>query len=68
MSLPAIAGNEGAGIVESVGERVTLIKPGDRVAYAGRTGSYCEVRTIAAESLCVLPDDLTFEQGAAMMF
>jgi NADPH2:quinone reductase len=44
-----------------------LVKPGDRVAYAGGAGSYCEVRTISADRLCILPDELTFEQGAAMM-
>lgn len=65
--LPAIAGNEGAGVVEAVGEGVTLVKPGDRVAYAGVVGSCCEGRNIAADRLCVLPDELTFEQGAAMM-
>lgn len=65
--LPAIAGNEGSGVVEAVGEGVTLVKPGDRVAYAGGAGSYCEVRTISADRLCILPDELTFEQGAAMM-
>lgn len=65
--LPAVAGNEGAGVVESVGEGVHLVKPGDRVAYAGVAGSYCELRTISADRLCILPDELTFEQGAAMM-
>lgn len=65
--LPAVAGNEGAGVVESVGEGVHLVKPGDRVAYAGGVGSYCEARTISADRLCILPDELTFEQGAAMM-
>jgi NADPH2:quinone reductase len=65
--LPAVAGNEGAGVVEAVGAGVTLVKPGDRVVYAGRAGSYCDVRTIAADRLCILPDELTFEQGAAMM-
>jgi NADPH2:quinone reductase len=65
--LPAIAGNEGAGVVEAIGAGVTEVNVGDRVVYAGRIGSYCEVRTIAADRLCALPDDLTFEQGAAMM-
>ena len=65
--LPAVAGNEGAGVVEATGEGVTLVKPGDRVAYAGRAGSYCETRTIPADRLCILPNDLTFEQAAAMM-
>ncbi len=65
--LPAIAGNEGAGVVEAVGVGVTHIKPGNRVVYAGRIGSYCEKRIIAADRLCTIPDDLTFEQCAAMM-
>jgi NADPH2:quinone reductase len=65
--LPAIAGNEGAGVIEAVGEGVTRVKVGDRVAYAGIPGSYCETRTIAAERLCILPDGLSFEQGAALM-
>ncbi len=65
--LPAIAGNEGAGIVEAVGAGVAGVKTGDRVAYAGRVGSYCEVRNIPADRLCILPDELSFEQGAAMM-
>ena len=42
MQLPQIAGNEGAGVVEAVGPGVTRVKPGDRVAYTGQTGSYCE--------------------------
>ncbi len=65
--LPSVAGNEGAGVVEAVGEGVTLVKPDDRVVYAGRIGSYCEARTIPADRLCILPDGVTFEQGAAMM-
>jgi NADPH2:quinone reductase len=67
VTLPAIAGNEGAGVVESVGTGVTVVKAGDRVAYAGVLGSYSETRTIAANRLCILPDELSFEQGAAVM-
>ena len=65
--LPAVAGNEAAGIVEAVGAGVTLVKTGDRVAYAGRMGSYCETRVIPADRLCLLPDAVSFEQAAAMM-
>jgi len=65
--LPAVAGNEGAGVVEAVGEGVTSVKPGDRVAYAGKVGAYCEARVIPAERLCLLPDEVSFEQAAAMM-
>ncbi len=66
--LPSGAGNEGAGVVEAVGEGVTWVKPGDRVAYAGGPiGSYCEVRNMPADRLCVLPEDISYEQAAAMM-
>jgi NADPH2:quinone reductase len=67
MPLPFIAGNEGAGVVEAVGPGVTAVKPGDRVAYAMAPGSYCELRNLAADRLCLLPEGLSFEQGAAMM-
>lgn len=66
--LPSGAGSEGAGVVEAVGAGVTHVKPGDRVAYAGGPlGAYSEVRIMPADRLCILPDGLTFEQGAAMM-
>ena len=68
MPLPSGAGGEGAGVVEAVGSGVTVVKPGDRVAYAGgATGAYCELRNLAADRLCLLPDGISFEQGAAMM-
>lgn len=66
--LPAGVGIEGAGIVEKVGPGVTHVKPGDRVAYSGRPpGAYSQARIMPAEILVVLPDELSFEQGAAMM-
>jgi len=66
--LPAGLGMEGAGIVEAVGEGVTHIKPGDRVAYAGRpTGAYAEARIMPAPILVKLPETISFETGAAMM-
>lgn len=66
--LPAGLGMEGAGIVEAVGEGVTHVKPGDRIAYAGRpNGAYAQVRNMPAKLLLKLPDALSFEQGAAMM-
>jgi NADPH:quinone reductase len=65
--LPATAGNEGAGVVEAVGQGVTSLKAGDRVAYAVRIGAYSEARVISADRLCLLPDAVSFEQAAAMM-
>ena len=68
VSLPSGAGSEGSGVVEAVGPGVTQVKPGDRVAYAGGPlGAYSEVRVMPVDRLCILPEGLTFEQGAAMM-
>src|SRR5476651_870627 len=50
--LPAGLGMEAAGMVEAVGDGVTHVKPGDRVAYAGRpAGAYAEVRIMPAAIL-----------------
>ena len=66
-SLPAVAGNEGAGLVEAVGSGVTDIKAGDRVAYTGLVGAYCETRLAPADRLVKLPDGITEEQAASML-
>ena len=66
--LPAGLGMEGAGVVEVVGSGVSHVKPGDRVAYAGRPpGAYAEARVMPASVLVKLPENIDFETGAAMM-
>lgn len=67
MQLPQVAGNEGAGVVEAIGQGVTDLKPGDRVAYTGLPGSYCEVRLVPADRMVKLPEGITDEQAASMM-
>jgi NADPH2:quinone reductase len=67
-SLPATPGMEGAGIVEAVGEGVTEVKAGDRVAYAGLPpGAYAQVRLIPAHRLVRLPESIPTRQAAGMM-
>jgi len=67
-ALPATIGMEGAGTVEAVGEGVTDLKPGDRVAYAtAPIGAYAQYRTLKADRLVKLPDSIGFEMAAAMM-
>jgi NADPH2:quinone reductase len=68
-SLPHCIGSEGAGVVEAVGPGVTLVKPGDRVAYAGLAppGSYSEARLAPVEKLVPLPDGIDERTAAAMM-
>jgi NADPH:quinone reductase len=65
--LPLILGNEGAGVVEELGEGVDWLNVGDRVAYAGPIGAYCAKRVIAADRLVTIPEGISDEQAAAMM-
>jgi NADPH:quinone reductase len=65
--LPFTPGNEGAGVVDAVGEGVTAIAPGDRVAYAGPLGSYSEMRNMPADRLVKIPQAISDETAAAMM-
>ena len=65
--LPFTPGNEGAGVVEAVGDGVTEVQPGQRVAYATAFGAYADRRTAPAKMLVPLPDGITDEQAAAMM-
>lgn len=68
MKLPHALGMEAAGIIEAVGAGVTHLSVGDRAAYAAQPpGAYCEARVMPAAQVCPLPDDISFEQGAAMM-
>lgn len=67
-SLPSGLGTEGAGVVEAVGEGVTHLKEGDRVAYAqGPLGAYAEQHTLPADKVVILPDGVDFETAAASM-
>lgn len=68
LTLPHVLGMEAAGVIEAVGEGVTHLHVGDRAAYAaGPPGAYSQARVMSAAQVCPLPDDISFEQGAAMM-
>ena len=66
-TMPFIPGSEAAGVVEEVGEGVTLVAVGDRVAYAGVTGGYVERRVMAADRLVKVPAGVDDQTAAAMM-
>ncbi len=69
LSLPAILGVEGAGIVVAVGPDVEGIKVGDRVAYAGGApGAYSVERVLDAARAILLPDAISDEQAASGLF
>jgi NADPH:quinone reductase len=65
--MPLIPGMEAAGMVDAVGENVNDLKPGDRVVYAGVSGSYAEYAVVNSWQLAKLPDSLDFDAGAALM-
>ena len=65
--LPFINGQEAAGVVTEVGNEVTTLQPGDRVAYSSRLGSYAEYAAVPADRLVKIPNQLDFEQAAAAM-
>jgi len=71
--LPMIPGVEGAGVIESLGEGVTSLSVGDRVAWApvmggdGTVGSYAEFKSVDEGSLIPVPDSVSLETAAAVM-
>ncbi|HLY58639.1 MAG TPA: quinone oxidoreductase [Stellaceae bacterium] len=64
---PFIPGTEGAGVIEAVGEGVTGLAPGDRVAYPSLIGAYAEARLAAADRVVKLPASVDDRTAAAMM-
>ncbi|PXA96463.1 quinone oxidoreductase [Nostoc sp. 3335mG] len=68
VELPSGLGSEFAGVVEALGEGVTTLGVGDRVAtYGPGLGAYASHRNVAASSLFRLPDWLDDETAAAVM-
>ena len=68
LPLPSGIGLEAAGVVEEVGQGVTGLKSGDRVAYGtGTPGAYAEARNFPANRLVKLPDSISDETAAGMM-
>ena len=65
--MPAVLGMEAAGVVEELGENVTELKVGDRVAYAMVVGGYAEERIIDARHLIKIPDSIDDKTAATMM-
>jgi NADPH:quinone reductase-like Zn-dependent oxidoreductase len=62
---PCVLGYEVAGLVESIGERVTAHKVGDRVVAGTRFGGQAELVSVPEAQVLPLPEKLGFEQGAA---
>ena len=66
MPLPFTLGNEGAGVVESVGSGVNGFAPGDKVGYSNIIGSYAEFAVVPAARAVKLPAGIDTKQAAAI--
>ena len=66
-TMPFTLGMEGAGFVDAVGDGVTEVKAGDRVAYAMVPGSYAEYAVVPAAKLVPLPQNVEANAAAALM-
>ena len=66
-ALPFTVGQEAAGVVTAIGDGVTALKVGDRVAYTGVPGAYAEYAAVPEDRLVKIPDSLDFDQAAAAM-
>src|SRR5437868_7784939 len=65
--LPNAVGREGAGVILEVGPKVKGFRKGDRVAYSGVLGAYCQERVMGVKQLVKIPQGVSDEQAAAIM-
>ncbi len=68
LALPSGLGSDAVGVVESVGDGVTAVQPGDRVGYLlGPQGAYADVRLMPADVLIPLPNGLSDRSASTLM-
>jgi len=65
--LPLVPGHEAAGVVTAVGESVSELQPGDRVAYANVIGAYAEYVVVPSAQVVRLPDGIHVATAAAVL-
>ena len=63
---PCVVGYEASGVVDKLGEGVTGIEVGTRVLAMTRFGAHADVITMPALQAVVMPDSMSFEEGAAL--
>jgi NADPH2:quinone reductase len=67
VKLPFVAGNEGAGVITALGDGVSDLKVGDRVAYQGQIGAYAAERLVSASRVVPIPDAIDDRTAAAVL-
>ncbi|MFE5321877.1 NADP-dependent oxidoreductase [Paenibacillus sp. NPDC056579] len=66
LQFPHILGVDVAGVVTKIGEKVTHVKPGDRVMGLVTAGGYADYVAVEANALVVIPPTLSFQEAAAL--
>ena len=64
---PTVIGSEAAGVIEAVGEGVSGLNAGDRVAYTMVRGTYAELAVVPAVNIVKIPEALSLETAAAVL-
>tara|TARA_R110002012_G_scaffold62099_5_gene163125 strand:+ start:351 stop:1367 length:1017 start_codon:yes stop_codon:yes gene_type:complete len=69
LPLPSPLGHEAAGVIDAIGSTVTDFGVGDRVAYMNAgPGAYADMRNVSANKVVPLPDNISDEDAAALIF
>ena len=67
LPIPFTLGQEGAGVIEALGEGVTGFSAGDRVAYTSVVGSYAEYAAVPTKMLVKVPEGIDLKVAAGAM-
>jgi NADPH2:quinone reductase len=68
IAMPSGIGLEAAGVVEELGQGVSNLKTGDRIAYGnGPIGAYAQMRNVPATRVSKIPSSISDETAAGMM-
>ena len=65
--LPMVIGMEGGGVVVALGDGVTNVKIGDRVAYTPVRGSYAQLHAVPVWRLAKIPDAVPMTAAVTLM-
>jgi NADPH2:quinone reductase len=67
LEYPVTLGLEGSGVVAEIGQGVTSVAIGDRVAWGWAQGSYAEYTIVKQEKVAIVPDEMSLEMACAIM-
>ncbi|XP_078703269.1 synaptic vesicle membrane protein VAT-1 homolog isoform X15 [Branchiostoma floridae x Branchiostoma belcheri] len=63
---PVVLGMEAAGVIEELGEDVSDFEVGQNVICLAQTGMWREIVAVPATNVFVMPEEMSYEEGAAI--